>query len=644
MAYREYIGSRYVPMFGRKGESSTEWNNTAPYEPLTVVTYQGNSYTSRQYVPVGIPISNTDFWAPTGNYNAQVEAYRQEVFTFNDRINGNAAAIEANTQAIENATDLFEQEINNLVSNPDIKQMSIEVMNGVDHTITLVSDAEGNYICFDCAGVNDINVIRNFLTAKLGSSKLKAVIITHFHSDHYKGFSEVAKFCDADTDIYIQMRPTQRNDEYSDYIAGYNEVKSLAQTDGLKVPVTPANLSTVNYGDLVVKFFNTNLALADTYDVSYAQDSWDDPTYNNFQHPWSTLNNYSIVTLVKAYGASYLDTGDIEGEAQKQLAEMMEPVTVAKHPHHLWNRMGFELFYDRIQPQYWIATDHFRTEADGYIGDGRFDTTYLFRYLLYNQIDVNVVTNDNTDINCQICNNRVTEISGYFIDKDYSKIFENSPIAPQTTLQKANQILFDAIIPPSVYFDNPYQALLLSLDDMWALKTYTRGCPFFDFRIPASYETKYQIKRDCDAIFYPTFKASQEGETDGNKGNYYITLRETPTIWVDSQWRNGTHIELLYDFTMAQKPLHMRRYEHGSIPMVINGTWDNGDRISESDFDSIRYSSILTCMLPSTRRIPLVNTRNDVIAGVSGASGDYTGCAVATGGATLYAVKNDSNG
>ena len=94
MAYREYIGSRYVPMFGRKGESSTEWDNTAPYEPLTVVTYQGNSYTSRQYVPVGIPISNTDFWVQTGNYNSQIEAYRQEVFAFNDRINANAADID----------------------------------------------------------------------------------------------------------------------------------------------------------------------------------------------------------------------------------------------------------------------------------------------------------------------------------------------------------------------------------------------------------------------------------------------------------------------------------------------------------------------------------------------------------------------
>lgn len=76
---RQYIGARYVPIFGRKGEEAIEWDNSAPYEPLTIVLYQGNSYTSRQYVPVGVEITNQEFWAITGNYNAQVELYRQEV-------------------------------------------------------------------------------------------------------------------------------------------------------------------------------------------------------------------------------------------------------------------------------------------------------------------------------------------------------------------------------------------------------------------------------------------------------------------------------------------------------------------------------------------------------------------------------------
>lgn len=75
---RQYIGARYVPIFGRKNEDSIIWDNSAPYEPLTIVLYQGNSYTSRTYVPEGVEITNAHFWANTGNYNAQVEQYRRD--------------------------------------------------------------------------------------------------------------------------------------------------------------------------------------------------------------------------------------------------------------------------------------------------------------------------------------------------------------------------------------------------------------------------------------------------------------------------------------------------------------------------------------------------------------------------------------
>lgn len=78
MTTQQYVGARYVPIFGRKGEESIEWDNSKSYEPLTVVLHEGNSYTSRQFVPAGIDIKNEDFWALTGNYNAQVEAYRVE--------------------------------------------------------------------------------------------------------------------------------------------------------------------------------------------------------------------------------------------------------------------------------------------------------------------------------------------------------------------------------------------------------------------------------------------------------------------------------------------------------------------------------------------------------------------------------------
>lgn len=94
---RQYVGARYVPVFA----NPLEWSDTREYEPLTIVTYQGNSYTSMQYVPTSISIADTAYWALTGNFNAQVEAYRAEVRAFDDRINANAAAISANAAAID---------------------------------------------------------------------------------------------------------------------------------------------------------------------------------------------------------------------------------------------------------------------------------------------------------------------------------------------------------------------------------------------------------------------------------------------------------------------------------------------------------------------------------------------------------------
>lgn len=73
MGVTQYIGARYVPLFA----DPIEWDINTAYEPLTIVLYQGNSYTSRQSVPKGIDITNGDFWALTGNYNAQIEQYRR---------------------------------------------------------------------------------------------------------------------------------------------------------------------------------------------------------------------------------------------------------------------------------------------------------------------------------------------------------------------------------------------------------------------------------------------------------------------------------------------------------------------------------------------------------------------------------------
>lgn len=76
--YNLYVGARYVPLFA----NPIEWDESKTYEPLTIVTHQGNSYTSKTFVPANTDITDTTYWALTGNYNAQVEQYRQEVLNY----------------------------------------------------------------------------------------------------------------------------------------------------------------------------------------------------------------------------------------------------------------------------------------------------------------------------------------------------------------------------------------------------------------------------------------------------------------------------------------------------------------------------------------------------------------------------------
>lgn len=83
----QYIGSRYVPIFA----DPIEWDIHRSYESLTIVTHDGESYTSKCNVGPGIDITNTRYWAKTGAYNAQVEQYKNEVKDLSSQVSGFAS-------------------------------------------------------------------------------------------------------------------------------------------------------------------------------------------------------------------------------------------------------------------------------------------------------------------------------------------------------------------------------------------------------------------------------------------------------------------------------------------------------------------------------------------------------------------------
>ena len=74
MPITQYIGARYVPIiYQNPDDNSNDWKAGVPYEPLTIVSYAGGSYTSKSAVPAGAsnPVDAPEYWVSIGLYSGQ---------------------------------------------------------------------------------------------------------------------------------------------------------------------------------------------------------------------------------------------------------------------------------------------------------------------------------------------------------------------------------------------------------------------------------------------------------------------------------------------------------------------------------------------------------------------------------------------
>lgn len=84
MAIRQYIGARYVPKFSDK--NGGVWDNTYSYEALEIVKHGNDFYTAKKPVPIGVAITNTDYWIKTGDYNGAIARLQEEIDVIVDDI------------------------------------------------------------------------------------------------------------------------------------------------------------------------------------------------------------------------------------------------------------------------------------------------------------------------------------------------------------------------------------------------------------------------------------------------------------------------------------------------------------------------------------------------------------------------------
>lgn len=352
MAVTQYIGSRYVPIFA----NPIEWSNQNTYEPLTIVTHNGNSYTSKQAVPKDIDILNEDYWAITGNYDAQVEQYRRET----------AQAM----QAAENAQDTANtaQENINIANNAiaDINELLPEnefnAENTVKKAIDSVNDgfdigwiSDGTGTCIVCKGdsgvicldigsnAGDSNLFYGQLNDFLDDKKIDVIVISHYHDDHSTGYDVVKQFAKDDCVVYEQMNPTPNNTQYTDYVTNRNAIINVFGADNVKVP---NNNQTIQVGDLQLCMINSDSANIAAYNSVRGESS----------RNANGLNVFSIISFVTKNGNTFCHTGDAEGITERLMTPYARPCDIISTPHHAANYLGYSEFFDKCNPSAFLYT------------------------------------------------------------------------------------------------------------------------------------------------------------------------------------------------------------------------------------------------------------------------------------------------
>lgn len=134
---RQYVGARYVPKI------MGEWDKNIPYEALSIVTYKGNSFTSKIPVPAKVDIGDGTYWVSTGNYNVQVEEYRKETLEAKQLANNTNTDLQAFKKNQTNTNN----EINNKIDSTTsaLNKLKNAVFDGDTPSVITVAKQGGRF-------------------------------------------------------------------------------------------------------------------------------------------------------------------------------------------------------------------------------------------------------------------------------------------------------------------------------------------------------------------------------------------------------------------------------------------------------------------------------------------------------------------
>lgn len=157
---RQYVGARYVPKI------MGEWDKNIPYEALSIVTYKGNSFTSKIPVPSKVDIGDETYWINTGNYNVQVEEYRKETLATKELANNTNTDLQAFKKNQTNTNNEFNNKIDSTTS--ALNNLKNAVFDGDTPSVITVAKNGGRFHTINeaitfakkyCSRVNRVTIL-----------------------------------------------------------------------------------------------------------------------------------------------------------------------------------------------------------------------------------------------------------------------------------------------------------------------------------------------------------------------------------------------------------------------------------------------------------------------------------------------------
>lgn len=241
----QYVGARYVPQFA----DPVEWQPNAYYEPLTIVTYNNNSYTSKKTVPVGISPDNQEYWVMTGNFNQQLNDLSTKIDGWDEEIAANtrtAQQAEATANAAKQAVDNLDLTgLENSVEEAiqEVEDLSSLVHENTDNIATNAADININKANIDtntnkiATNTTDITALKSRVDTAESTIETIASDLSTANTNILTNAQEIADLKESDTTQNTAINTAQSNINIltTDVAKNKTDIASLStEMEGIK--------------------------------------------------------------------------------------------------------------------------------------------------------------------------------------------------------------------------------------------------------------------------------------------------------------------------------------------------------------------------------------------------------------------------